>query len=104
CKRWVLPRPTVECTYSGQKADVPPRLRLATRCTALKASSFDRPTWKVAKVSRRSRGDPVKASPTAIVAGVRLGARRSATRSTGVSRGLGAVFSGAAQSGGRLLV
>src|ERR1700722_4526310 len=75
------------------------------RCTALKASSFDRPTWKVAKVRRRSRGDPVKASPAADAAGVRLDGRRSAAGgATDNSSGLGAVLVGEAHSGSGLLV
>src|SRR6185437_10116269 len=62
-----------------------------TRCTALKASSLDRPTWKVPKVSRRSRGDPLRASLAAGAEGVRVGARRSG-RSPEGSAGFGAAL------------
>src|SRR5260370_36593644 len=77
CKRWVLPRPTAEWTYSGQKAGARQALLSATRCAAEKANWFDRPTWKVEKVSRRSSGEPARASPIDGADEVRAGRRRT---------------------------
>src|SRR5208282_3462757 len=74
------------------------------RFAAWKASSFDRPTWKVAKVNRLSRGEPVKASPNMGAEGVRLAPRRSAgARSPTGSGDLGAALAEAALSVGTIL-